>query len=76
MYEKVRIVAHKCTCDVCRYQWVTTRAEPPQFCQNRQCRSREWNGKKKPSYVNQIKLPTPRRGRRLSITLLDEDDQI
>jgi hypothetical protein len=78
MIAKVKIDATRCECDVCHYEWVSVSVKPPQFCQNRACRSREWNGKSKPSWVNEIKLPGPRKGkhgRRKSITLLHEGEE-
>lgn len=77
MIDNIKIPARLCTCDICRYRWVSTRIAPPQFCQNRQCRSREWNGKKLPNYSKAIKLPARRKGGRpKTITLLDEDEEL
>lgn len=75
MITKAKIDAMRCRCDVCGYEWVSTAIKPPQACQSRACRSREWNGKSRPSWVNEIKLPGPRqgkRGRRRSLALLNE----
>jgi hypothetical protein len=70
--KKVTIPARLCTCEAllkngnpCRYQWVSTAERIPSHCQNRECRSREWNGKKerkvvvKPSVI----LPKPNKVR-------------
>jgi hypothetical protein len=50
--------------------------QPPRWCQNKQCRSRQWNGKKAQPWKPALKLPTPRkRGRHKTIALLDTDEQ-
>jgi hypothetical protein len=74
----VKLPAKECTCDICGYQWVSLATiQPPECCRSLACRSREWNGKKMPSYAKVIKLPAPRKGGRpKTITLLDEDEPI
>ena len=49
-------------CDQCQYSWVSIANELPIYCPNRDCRSREWNGKKKkrkPARQPKIELPKP-----------------
>jgi hypothetical protein len=47
MIKDVTIPARLLTCEVCSYEWVSImRDRVPSHCQNRECRSREWNGKK------------------------------
>lgn len=51
-------------CDKCKYPWVSISSELPTNCPNRDCRSREWNGKKakrKPARQVKIELPKPKR---------------
>ena len=54
-------------CDACMIEWVSIVASKlPDACPNRECRSREWNGKKKkrtpaPKPKIEIELPKPRR---------------
>jgi hypothetical protein len=71
MIRDINITAKQCTCDVCGYKWLSFVAEVPESCRSRKCRSRQWDGKKKPSGVK-IQLPAPRkRGRPRSIALID-----
>src|ERR1700722_2322184 len=58
---KTRIPALACTCDVCSYRWVSINKKEPEFCPNRECRSREWNGPKKRVVKpkTRIELPKP-----------------
>jgi hypothetical protein len=64
----ITIPARLCTCCLCGYSWITLLAPPrlPSHCQNRECRSREWNGKK-PKRVPEKKpaviLPKPKKVR-------------
>jgi hypothetical protein len=49
-------------CDVCGYPWVSIARRKPEFCPNRDCRSREWDGRKtkrKPVRQPSIALPKP-----------------
>ena len=58
-------------CDVCLLPWVSIASELPKFCPNRDCRSRQWNGKKqkrKPARLPSVELPKPQR-----IRTVDED---
>lgn len=51
-------------CDVCKIEWVSIASRLPNACPNRDCRSREWNGKKqkrKPEPKPRIELPKPKR---------------
>jgi len=67
--EKVQIEALRCTCQICNYVWLSISKCPPEFCPNKDCRSREWNGKKKRSVKPRITLPKPVKVRAYS----DED---
>ena len=46
-------------CGICLYQWVSIASELPESCPNKDCRSREWNGKKKRAVKPRITLPKP-----------------
>jgi hypothetical protein len=51
-------------CDVCKHPWVSIASRLPTNCANLDCRSREWNGKKKkrrPAPKPRIELPKPKR---------------
>jgi hypothetical protein len=51
-------------CDVCKYTWASIASRLPDACANPDCRSREWNGKKKkrrPAPKPKIVLPKPQR---------------
>ena len=53
-------------CDACKHIFVSIASKLPDACPNRECRSREWNGKKKkrkpaPKPKIEIELPKPRR---------------
>lgn len=51
-------------CDACGFKWVSIASRLPACCPNRDCRSREWNGKKikrKPKRGPAIELPKPKR---------------
>ena len=51
-------------CDACSFTWVSIASRLPDACPNRDCRSREWNGKKKkrkPALKPRIELPKPKR---------------
>jgi hypothetical protein len=58
----VTIPARECRCDKCGHSWISIGESVPTHCRNRNCRSREWNGKKQEvrSHRNEIKLPAPR----------------
>ena len=56
-------------CDLCGWTWVSIASDLPDFCPNRDCRSREWNGKKKRIRPTRIQLPKPTRVREID----DED---
>lgn len=63
-------------CNVCSWEWVSISRDLPDFCANRECRSREWNGKKKkrkPRRAPAIEIPKPRKPRAgsLDTELLD-----
>jgi hypothetical protein len=55
------IPAKLCKCDVCGHEW-TQVGKLPIHCRNKQCQTREWNGKKPHgrSHIHEIKLPAPR----------------
>lgn len=61
MITNITIPARLLTCEVCLYEWVSImRDRLPTHCQNRSCRSREWNGKKEkrtPEKKPRIVLP-------------------
>ena len=61
MIQEVSIKATNCICNICHYQWVSIAATLPDTCRNRDCRSREWNGKKKRvrKAKTRIELPKP-----------------
>ena len=62
----VMIPGKSLQCDACKIQWVSIASKLPDACPNRDCRSREWNGKKKkrkPAPKPKIVLPSPRRMR-------------
>lgn len=50
MITNVTIPARLCRCEICFYEWISIAERVPVNCQNRECRSREWNGKK-PKYA-------------------------
>lgn len=64
MIEHVEIPAMRCTCDLCRADWISISQRVPACCPNRKCRSREWNGVKqrKPQPARAV-LPKPKRVR-------------
>jgi hypothetical protein len=73
MIKDVTIPARLCQCDVCSYGWVSIAERTPTHCQNRGCRSREWNGvkpRKEPEAKPQVVLPKPNRIRKV-----DEGDE-
>ena len=64
MIKSVTIPARLAHCEVCSYSWITLLEPPrlPSHCQNRECRSREWNGKKErkvPEAKPVVVLPKP-----------------
>jgi hypothetical protein len=76
MITDIQIPAKRCECDICHYSWISIATTLPECCRSLQCRSREWNGKKMVSHVNEIKLPSPRPpGRPKTITLISLDQQ-
>jgi hypothetical protein len=66
MIAAIAVPAKLCTCERCIFEWLSLTSQPPQFCRNPECRSKEWNGKKHQvrSHVHEIKLPAPRTGGR------------
>ena len=64
MIHAVTIQALQCTCNKCGCGWTVIGDKVPTYCHNQECRSREWNGKKRPIYSKEIKLPPPRQGGR------------
>ena len=57
----VMVKGKELKCDVCGWPWVTVASKLPECCPNRDCRSREWNGKKKRIRTPKIALPKPNR---------------
>jgi hypothetical protein len=77
MIEDTTIPAKLCKCEKCGHEWTQTDGKLPQHCRNQDCKSREWNGKKKQlqSHIHEIKLPAPRKGGRPNtVTLLDDGE--
>lgn len=74
MIQDVTIPARLLTCEICTYSWVSImRNRLPSHCQNRECRSREWNGvkiKKLPDRKPQVVLPKP-----VKIRQVDEGEE-
>ena len=61
---EVKLLAKHLKCDLCLQDWYSIAAKLPTNCPNRDCRSREWNGKKtkrKPLRGPAITLPKPNR---------------
>ena len=61
---EVNMLAKHLRCDVCLLEWYSIAKRLPDCCPNRDCRSREWNGKKKkrkPALKPRIELPKPKR---------------
>ena len=56
---EVQVSGKLLECDLCHYRWVSIAAQLPTHCQNRECRSREWNGVKKRVRPTRIELPKP-----------------
>ena len=55
----VMVPGKELECEICSYVWVSISSDKlPEFCPNRLCRSREWNGKKKRG-AGKITLPKP-----------------
>lgn len=66
MITNVTVPARYCVCDLCGYDWHSIALQVPVNCQNRECRSREWNGKKERKALTpkpQVILPKPVRVR-------------
>ena len=69
MITSVNIPGRFCQCEAllkdgtpCGYEWFSIAARIPSHCQNRECRSREWNGKKErkvPEAKPVVVLPKP-----------------
>lgn len=73
MKRPIQLTAYACKCNICGYEWVSN--TDPQCCQNRKCRSKLWDGRKKRSHVKEIRLPAPRkRGRPRTVALLSGRD--
>ena len=62
MIKDVTIPARLATCEICQYEWITILAADrlPACCQNRECRSREWNGKKTRKIADKPKVVLPK----------------
>ncbi len=48
-------------CDKCHIVWISIAKDLPDFCPNRECRTREWNGKKRCVRPTRIELPKPQK---------------
>jgi hypothetical protein len=69
MITSVNIPGRFCQCEAllkdgtpCGYEWFSIAFRIPSHCQNRECRSREWNGKKErkvPEAKPVVILPKP-----------------
>lgn len=62
MIKDVTIPARLCRCEICLYEWLSIAVQVPVNCQNRECRSREWNGikeRKPPAPKPSVILPKP-----------------
>jgi hypothetical protein len=70
--ETVAVQAKQLSCDQCQHPWLSITKYLPEKCPN--CRTRAWNGRKQPSHVNEILLPSPRRPGRPKIMALIEAD--
>ena len=60
----VMVPGKELQCEVCMAPpWISIARELPECCPNRECRSREWNGKKKRvrKPKTRIELPKPTR---------------
>ena len=55
----VRVPGKHLQCDLCGYRWISVAVDLPENCPKRECRSREWNGKKKRIRPTRIELPKP-----------------
>jgi hypothetical protein len=72
MIREIIVPAKECTCDLCTYSWRSLQAKKPTACPR--CGSRQWNGQKRPSHVNEIKFPSPRKvGRPKTMPQLEEE---
>ena len=54
----VMVLGKELQCEQCNYVFVSIGKKLPESCPNRECRSREWNGKKKRG-AGKITLPKP-----------------
>ena len=59
----VMVAGKELRCDACLFTWISINKALPDCCPNRECRSREWNGKKKRvrKPKTRIELPKPTR---------------
>ena len=57
----VMVPGKELQCDACKNIWISISRALPDCCPNRECRSREWNGKKKRvrKARTRIELPKP-----------------
>ena len=67
----VQVAGKHLECEKCHYRWISIAATLPDICRNLDCRSREWNGKKKRvrKPKTRIELPKPTK-----IKWKEEDD--
>lgn len=62
----VQLLAKHYQCDLCGWDWYSIWTRKPECCPNRDCRSREWDGKKqkrRPTKKPRIILPKPNKTR-------------
>lgn len=61
----VMVPGKELKCEKCQKIWICLSPDLPEFCTNRDCRSREWNGKKKRRKPTdeRIQIPKPSRVR-------------
>lgn len=60
----VTMLAHHYRCNECGWDWYSIAKRKPDACPNRDCRTRQWDGKKqkrKPKRGPGIELPKPKR---------------
>jgi hypothetical protein len=55
----VQVPGKELKCEQCSFVWISIAKDLPEFCPNRECRSRQWNGAKKQLRPTRIELPKP-----------------
>jgi hypothetical protein len=71
MIENIQLRVMQFQCDVCGRSWINLQriVLVPLRCPS--CRSREWNGPKRPRHKNELQLPSPRRRGRPKVLVPD-----